>query len=82
MQICLGDRSLMPGDIVARKENGREKICGYCRHVKSVASVHILGSDQVLYNVKSEDLHPLEVTLSLQIPKFSIIILSLFSLGF
>ena len=57
----MADRSLMPGDVVVRKENGREKMCGYCRQVKTVAAVRILGSDQVICNVKSEDLSPLEV---------------------
>lgn len=33
MQVLLADRSLMPGDVVVRKENGREKMCGYCRQV-------------------------------------------------
>ena len=54
----------MPGDVVARKENGREKVCGYCRNVKSVAAVRILDSNVVIENVKSEDLHPLEVMFS------------------
>ena len=51
----------MPGDVVVRKVNGREKMCGYCRAVKSVASVRILGSKQILYNIRSEDLQPIEV---------------------
>jgi hypothetical protein len=51
----------MPGDVVVRKENGREKMCGYCRQVKTLAAVRILGSDQVICNVRSEDLTPLEV---------------------
>ena len=49
---------------MARKENGREKVCGYCRNVKSVAAVRILDSNVVIENVKSEDLHPLEVMFS------------------
>ena len=62
-KVSLEDRSLMPGDVVARKENGREKICGYCRNVNTVASVHVLDTDVVIRNIKSEDLHPLEVCL-------------------
>ena len=61
VQVFLEDRSLMPGDVVARKENGREKVCGYCRNVKTVATVRILDSNLVIENVKSEDLQPLEV---------------------
>jgi len=59
-KVCLEDRSLMPGDVVACKENGREKICGYCRKVKSVATVRVLDTNVVIENVKSEDLQPLE----------------------
>lgn len=60
-KVKLADRSLMPGDVVVRKENGREKMCGYCRHVNSVASVNVVGTDRVIDMVSSEELEPLEV---------------------
>lgn len=51
----------MPGDVVRRMIKGKDTQRGYCRDIELTACVQVLGSKQVLTNVKSEDLVPLEV---------------------
>jgi ubiquitin-conjugating enzyme E2 O len=61
-QVHLADRSLMPGDVVRRMIKGRDTQRGYCRDIKVTASVQVVGTKQVIPNVKSENLVPLEVS--------------------
>ena len=59
-KVGLADRSLMPGDVVRRLIKGKETQRGYCRHVNVHASCIIVGTNQVIYGIKSEDLSPLD----------------------
>lgn len=59
-KVCLADRSLMPGDVVRRMVKGKDTQRGYCRDIRVTASVQVVGSKQVIPNVKSEHLIPLE----------------------
>ena len=59
-KVGLADRSLMPGDVVRRLIKGKETQRGYCRHVDVHASCVIVGTNQVIYGVKSQDLSPLD----------------------
>jgi ubiquitin-conjugating enzyme E2 O len=52
----------MPGDVVRRMIKGKDTQRGYCRHIKVTASVQVVGTKQVIPNVKSENLVPLEVS--------------------
>ena len=53
----------MPGDVVRRMIKGKDTQRGYCRDIKVTASVQVVGTKQVIPNVKSEHLVPLEVSL-------------------
>ncbi|KAJ9574645.1 hypothetical protein L9F63_008177, partial [Diploptera punctata] len=59
-KVHLADRSLMPGDVVRRMIKGKDTQRGYCRDIKVTASVQVVGTKQVIPNVKSEHLVPLE----------------------
>eukprot|EP00092_Neocalanus_flemingeri_P034351 GFUD01037358.1.p1 GENE.GFUD01037358.1~~GFUD01037358.1.p1 ORF type:complete len:1189 (+),score=379.97 GFUD01037358.1:41-3607(+) len=59
-RVHLADRSLMPGDVVRRLVQGKNTQRGYCRDVKVYSSVQVIGTNQVIFGVKSEDLTPLE----------------------
>ncbi|GAB6031161.1 hypothetical protein CHUAL_007964 [Chamberlinius hualienensis] len=59
-KVYLADRSLMPSDVVRRVVKGKDTQRGYCRNVDVIASCQILGTRQVLYNINSKDLTPLE----------------------
>ncbi|XP_014238160.1 (E3-independent) E2 ubiquitin-conjugating enzyme UBE2O [Trichogramma pretiosum] len=59
-QVHLADRTLMPGDVVRRMIKGKDTQRGYCRDIDLTASVQVIGTKQVLTNIKSEDLVPLE----------------------
>jgi len=59
-KVHLADRSLMPGDVVRRLVQGKNTQRGYCRDVKVYSSVQVIGTNQVIFGVKSEDLTPLE----------------------
>ncbi|XP_069684975.1 (E3-independent) E2 ubiquitin-conjugating enzyme UBE2O isoform X2 [Periplaneta americana] len=59
-KVHLADRSLMPGDVVRRMIKGKDTQRGYCRDIKVTASVQVVGTKQVIPNVKSENLIPLE----------------------
>ncbi|XP_046607611.1 (E3-independent) E2 ubiquitin-conjugating enzyme UBE2O [Neodiprion virginianus] len=59
-KIHLADRSLMPGDVVRRMIKGKDTQRGYCRDIELTACVQVIGTKQILTNVKSEDLVPLE----------------------
>ncbi|XP_025601768.2 (E3-independent) E2 ubiquitin-conjugating enzyme isoform X2 [Athalia rosae] len=50
----------MPGDVVRRMIKGKDTQRGYCRDIELTACVQVMGTKQVLTNVKSEDLVPLE----------------------
>ena len=52
----------MPGDVVRRMIKGKDTQRGYCRDIKVTASVQVVGTKQVIPNVKSEHLVPLEVS--------------------
>lgn len=56
----------MPGDVVRRMIKGKDTQRGYCRDIELSACVQVIGSKQVLTNIKSEDLVPLEVYFSLK----------------
>ena len=58
--VGLADRSLMPGDVVRRLIVGKDTQRGYCRDVSVRASVEIVGTQQVVFDVDSKDLVPLE----------------------
>ncbi len=58
--VGLADRSLMPGDVVRRLIVGKDTQRGYCRHVDVRASVELVGTKQVIFDVDGKDLHPLE----------------------
>ncbi|XP_034940517.1 (E3-independent) E2 ubiquitin-conjugating enzyme UBE2O [Chelonus insularis] len=59
-KVHLADRSLMPGDVVRRMIKGKDTQRGYCRDIELTACVQVIGTKQVLTNIKSEDLTPLE----------------------
>lgn len=61
LQVHLADRTLMPGDVVRRMIKGKDTQRGYCRDIELTACVQVIGTKQVLTNIKSEDLTPLEV---------------------
>ncbi|XP_063972384.1 (E3-independent) E2 ubiquitin-conjugating enzyme UBE2O [Diachasmimorpha longicaudata] len=59
-KVLLADRTLMPGDVVRRMIKGKDTQRGYCRDIELTACVQVIGTKQVLTNIKSEDLTPLE----------------------
>ncbi|KAJ1526736.1 hypothetical protein ONE63_008315 [Megalurothrips usitatus] len=59
-KVGLADRSLMPGDVVRRMIKGKDTQRGYCRDIRVTACVQVVGTKQVIPNVKSEHLVPLE----------------------
>ncbi|XP_015108296.1 (E3-independent) E2 ubiquitin-conjugating enzyme UBE2O [Diachasma alloeum] len=59
-KVYLADRTLMPGDVVRRMIKGKDTQRGYCRDIELTACVQVIGTKQVLTNIKSEDLTPLE----------------------
>ncbi|KAG8238849.1 hypothetical protein J437_LFUL018746 [Ladona fulva] len=59
-KVGLADRSLMPGDVVRRMIKGKDTQRGYCRNITVLACVRIVGTKQVIINVNSADLTPLE----------------------
>ncbi|XP_001602772.2 (E3-independent) E2 ubiquitin-conjugating enzyme UBE2O [Nasonia vitripennis] len=59
-KVHLADRTLMPGDVVRRMIKGKDTQRGYCRDIELTACVQVIGTKQVLTNIKSEDLVPLE----------------------
>ncbi|KAB7494614.1 (E3-independent) E2 ubiquitin-conjugating enzyme UBE2O [Armadillidium nasatum] len=59
-KVGLGDRSLMPGDVVRRLIKGKDTQRGYCRQVHVAASVQVVGTKFVIININSNSLTPLE----------------------
>ncbi|XP_032676891.1 (E3-independent) E2 ubiquitin-conjugating enzyme UBE2O isoform X1 [Odontomachus brunneus] len=59
-KIHLADRTLMPGDVVRRMIKGKDTQRGYCRDIELTACVQVIGTKQVLTDIKSEDLIPLQ----------------------
>ncbi|KAK2728076.1 hypothetical protein QYM36_008527, partial [Artemia franciscana] len=57
-KLQLTDRSLMPGDVVSSLERGLDKV-GYCKSIDVTTSLRIFGFDEVILNVRSEDLVPI-----------------------
>lgn len=53
----------MPGDVVRRMIKGKDTQRGYCRDIELTACVQVIGTKQVLTNIKSENLTPLEVSI-------------------
>ncbi|VEN41567.1 unnamed protein product [Callosobruchus maculatus] len=63
-KVRLMNRSIIPGDIVRRLEKGKETQRGYCKEVKQIATVQIVGTDKIIEHVCSERLQsvrPFEV---------------------
>lgn len=59
-KVHLADRTLMPGDVVRRMIKGKDTQRGYCRDIELTACVQVIGTKQVLTDIKSEDLIPLQ----------------------
>lgn len=59
-KVRLADRTLMPGDVVRRMIEGKDTQRGYCRDIELTACVQVIGTKQVLKNIRSEDLASLE----------------------
>ncbi|XP_015597896.1 (E3-independent) E2 ubiquitin-conjugating enzyme UBE2O [Cephus cinctus] len=59
-KVHLADRTLMPGDVVRRMIKGKDTQRGYCRDIELTACLQVIGTKQVLTNIRSEDLVPLE----------------------
>lgn len=57
----LADRPLTPGDVVRRMIKGKDTQRGYCRNIELTACVQVLGTKQILTDIRSDDLEPLEV---------------------
>lgn len=53
----------MPGDVVRRMIKGKDTQRGYCRDIELTACVQVIGTKQVLTDIKSEDLTPLQVNM-------------------
>lgn len=51
----------MPGDVVRRLIRGKDTQRGYCRNIHVSACVQVVGTKQVIVNVNSKDLVPIEV---------------------
>ena len=51
----------MPGDVVSSLERGLDKV-GYCKSIDVTTSLRIFGFDEVILNVRSEDLVPILVS--------------------
>ncbi|KAF5302090.1 hypothetical protein FQR65_LT08640 [Abscondita terminalis] len=61
-------RSIIPGDIVRRLENGKETQRGYCKDTKQYATVQIVGTDKIIERVTSERLNvvtPYEINVAI-----------------
>ncbi|KAK5641416.1 hypothetical protein RI129_009963 [Pyrocoelia pectoralis] len=56
-KVRLMSRSIIPGDIVRRLENGTETQRGYCKEAKQFATVQIVGTDKIIERVTSERLN-------------------------
>lgn len=56
-RVRLMSRSIIPGDIVRRLEKGKETQRGYCREIRQVATVQIVGTDKVIEGVSGDRLH-------------------------
>ncbi|KAL0279305.1 UNVERIFIED_CONTAM: hypothetical protein PYX00_000896 [Menopon gallinae] len=50
----------MPGDVVRRLIKGKDTQRGYCRDIHVTACVQVVGTKQVITNVNSKDLVPVE----------------------
>ncbi|XP_023240640.1 (E3-independent) E2 ubiquitin-conjugating enzyme UBE2O-like isoform X2 [Centruroides sculpturatus] len=59
-KVKLYDRSLMPGDVVRRLIKGKDTQLGYCRNTHVLAAVQLIGTKQVIPDINSKDLIPLE----------------------
>lgn len=55
-KVRLMNRTVIPGDVVRRLENGRETQRGYCKESKQYATVQIVGTDKIIERVPSERL--------------------------
>lgn len=56
-KVKLMSRSIIPGDIVRRLEDGKETQRGYCKDFKRTVTVQIVGTDKVIEHVSSTRLH-------------------------
>lgn len=55
-RVHLMSRSVIPGDIVRRLEEGKESQRGYCKEFKQYATVRILGTDKIVEKVSYDRL--------------------------
>lgn len=51
----------MPGDVVRRLIKGKDTQRGYCRHIHVKSDLLVVGSKQVICQVDSSQLSPVEV---------------------
>lgn len=56
-KVRLMSRSVIPGDVVRRLENGKETQRGYCKEAKQYATVQIVGTDKIIEKVSSKRLN-------------------------
>ncbi|KAF5306922.1 hypothetical protein FQA39_LY00152 [Lamprigera yunnana] len=55
-KVRLMSRSIIPGDIVRRLENGKETQRGYCKETKQYATVKVVGTDRIIERVNADRL--------------------------
>lgn len=60
-QLCLADRSLMPGDVVRRLIEGKDSQRGYVVDLQGQCHLRVLGVDKYIYDVSTKDVMPLQV---------------------
>ncbi|KAK5639956.1 hypothetical protein RI129_010767 [Pyrocoelia pectoralis] len=56
-QLRLMSRTINPGDIVRRLDNGTEIQRGYCKEAKQFATVQIVGTDKIIERITKERLN-------------------------
>lgn len=55
-KVHLMSRSVIPGDVVRRLEEGKESQRGYCKEFKQYATVRVVGTDKIIERVPYERL--------------------------
>ncbi|XP_062582849.1 (E3-independent) E2 ubiquitin-conjugating enzyme UBE2O-like isoform X2 [Saccostrea cucullata] len=60
-ELILTDRSLMPGDVIRRFEEGAKSQRGFVQDLMGKCHIHIRGTNKFLYNVNSKDLCSMKV---------------------
>ncbi|XP_064618158.1 LOW QUALITY PROTEIN: (E3-independent) E2 ubiquitin-conjugating enzyme UBE2O-like [Liolophura sinensis] len=59
--LCLADRSLMPGDVVRRLIEGKDSQRGYVVDLQGQSHLRVLGVDKYIYDVSTKDVMPLQM---------------------